>query len=73
LVNFQPRVHPPGFDVGQQRTKGRPRIEAGPSSSIHRKSAQPTSSVPLKKKAISRSAFSSLSLPWTALRPLFSA
>jgi len=34
---------------------------------------QPTSSVPAKKKAISIAAFSALSEPWTALRPLFSA
>jgi hypothetical protein len=34
---------------------------------------QPTSSRPLEKKAISMAVFSSLSEPWTALRPLLSA
>jgi hypothetical protein len=63
----------PDTRQGERREKApSPNSEEGPSS-FARERPQPTSSRPLKKKAISMAAFSSLSEPWTALRPLLSA
>ncbi len=74
LVGSQARPYVITGVKGEQGTSANPR-SCGQERGFVASSAtnQPTSSVPLKKKAISMAAFSSLSEPWTALRPLDSA